>query len=175
MLIEIPVYLDEPVNTPAVIDSSVLAPETSSSNEVVVEATGQQASSAASKLTAGTVQSLHAAEFVSDATAGESSLTANQLVADPAGSIENSNATDDEFADGDDIEMLAAARQGIKRRWSFEENTVFKRAFQDALLNKKMPSGKEILSVSKEIKTRTVAQIRTRLNNIMLGKQKLFS
>lgn len=35
-----------------------------------------------------------------------------------------------------------------------------------------MPPGDEILSVSKEMKTRTVEQIRTRLNNIILGKQK---
>jgi hypothetical protein len=74
--------------------------------------------------------------------------------------------------DEDDVEMLEAANRGVKRRWSFEENTVFKRAFQDALLSKKMPPGDEILSVSKEMKTRTVEQIRTRLNNIILGKQK---
>lgn len=69
---------------------------------------------------------------------------------------------------------LPAAKQGLKRRWSFEENSIFKRAFEDAVLHKEMPSGVELATVSEEMKnSRTVAQIRTRLNNIILGKQKL--
>ena len=85
-------------------------------------------------------------------------------------SATNSMDDDDLASCGDGL----AAKQGLKRRWSFEGNTVCKRAFQGALLEKQMPSGELILSVSNEMKTRGVAQIRTPLNNIMLGKQKWF-
>jgi len=72
-----------------------------------------------------------------------------------------------------DIKLLAA-KHDVKRRWSFEENSIFKRAFEDAVSHKEMPSGVELATVSEEMKYgRTVAQIRTRLNNIILGKHKL--
>jgi hypothetical protein len=91
--------------------------------------------------------------------------------------ISSSNSADrDNLStnDGDGIEVLDAAKHGVKRRWTFEENTVFKRSFREALSMKRTPSRDEILSISNELKMRSVVQIRTRHNNILLGKQKLF-
>lgn len=66
-------------------------------------------------------------------------------------------------------------RPGMKRRWNEAELVAFNRVFKQHISNKNMATGKEIQCVQeKEIPTRSIAQIRTRLNNIILGKQKMF-
>jgi hypothetical protein len=66
-------------------------------------------------------------------------------------------------------------RPGMKRRWNEAELGAFNRVFKQHISNKNMATGKEIQYVQeKEIPTRSIAQIRTRLNNIILGKQKMF-
>lgn len=149
ILTEIPVYLDEPIETPAVTGAAIYSSEPAAINSVEVDGSNLPVAAA-------------------------THLVAADGASCPVASTTNSVDDDDLATGGDDVEMLSAAMHGIKRRWSFEENTVFKRAFLDALSKKQMPSGEEIMSVSKEMGTRTVAQIRTRLNNIMLGKQKWF-
>jgi hypothetical protein len=81
-----------------------------------------------------------------------------------------SDAADSNVAEGE--ESHVDTRHGIKRRWSEEEVGIFKKAFKDNILNKAMPSGSELKEVQKQLSHRSVSQIRTRLNNIILGKQK---
>ena len=177
---EIPVYLDEPI-IPAVTDAVVNSSVSTAKKSIAVDSCTLPVASATKLFTANDA-SRPVASVTNSVTSNDSSVPAINVIAAncadscPFESTTNSLGDDDlaTIPDGDDVEMLASAKRGVKRRWSFEENTIFKRAFQETLLNKKMPTGDEILSCSKEIKTRTVAQIRTRLNNIILGKQKLF-
>ena len=64
------------------------------------------------------------------------------------------------------------ARHGVKRRWTEDEVLIFKRAFRPDIENKYMPTGIRLKEVQNELNSRSVAQIQTRLNNILLGKQK---
>jgi hypothetical protein len=61
----------------------------------------------------------------------------------------------------------------VKKRWTPAEKTHFAAGFESFIRDKIMPSGKEIESVREGIPGRTVAQIRTRLNNIIKDKQKI--
>lgn len=64
-------------------------------------------------------------------------------------------------------------RRVTKRRWTDAETSTFKKAFQANIDKKEMACGANIAAVQKVMGTCTIAQIRTRLNNIILGKQKL--
>ena len=62
-----------------------------------------------------------------------------------------------------------------KRRWDEAELGAFNREFKQYIVDKKMAPGKIILKVQKDdLPSRSVAQIRTRLNNVILGKQKIY-
>lgn len=57
-----------------------------------------------------------------------------------------------------------------KRRWTEEENNVFKNYFKDYINRKTLPPGSVIKKVQTKL-NRSVAQIRTRIHNILTGKQ----
>ena len=62
---------------------------------------------------------------------------------------------------------------GLKRRWSEEEDLVLKTRFKTFIAEKKMPPGSVMQHVvSTKLTGRTVAQLRTKINNIIHGKQK---
>ncbi|XP_052249619.1 uncharacterized protein LOC127857242 [Dreissena polymorpha] len=63
-------------------------------------------------------------------------------------------------------------RKGMKRKWASEENICFMNLFRDELREKKMPSGSKIMGSLKILTGRTVAQIRARVHNIIMEKQK---
>jgi hypothetical protein len=63
-------------------------------------------------------------------------------------------------------------RKGMKRKWASEENTHFMNFFRDELREKKMPAGSKIMRSLKILSGRTVAQIRARVHNIIMEKQK---
>ncbi len=63
-------------------------------------------------------------------------------------------------------------RKGMKRKWASEENICFMNFFRDELREKKMPSGSKIMGSLKILTGRTVAQIRARVHNIIMEKQK---
>jgi hypothetical protein len=66
-------------------------------------------------------------------------------------------------------------QRGMKRRWNEAELCAINRAFKQCIVDKKMAPGHEIMSVQKShLPQRSVAQIRVRLNNVILGKQKYF-
>lgn len=144
ILIDIPVYLDERHEP---IERTGAAVDASATNLVTASCTVPVVSATSSA--------------VNLVAAADCQVAADEC---PVQSTTNS--------DGDDTEMLP--KHGVKRRWSFEENNSFKRAFQELLFEKKMPSGDEISAFSKEIKTRSQAQIHTRLSNILPEKQKAF-
>ena len=60
----------------------------------------------------------------------------------------------------------------MKRRWTKEESKDFDRLFECQLKEKRMATGEEIQIAQKYLKDRSVAQIRTRLNNFVRNKQK---
>lgn len=71
--------------------------------------------------------------------------------------------------------MMVNDRPGRKRRWTEAELGAFNRVFKQHISGKNMASGREVQQVQeKDIPSRSIAQIRTRLNNIILGKQKVF-
>ena len=63
-------------------------------------------------------------------------------------------------------------RKGMKRKWASEENICFMNFFRDELREKIMPSGSKIMGSLKILTGRTVAQIRARVHNIIMEKQK---
>ncbi|XP_052264132.1 uncharacterized protein LOC127867138 isoform X19 [Dreissena polymorpha] len=63
-------------------------------------------------------------------------------------------------------------RKGMKRKWASEENICFMNFFRDELREKIMPSGSKIMGSLKILTGRTVAQIRARVHNIIMKKQK---
>lgn len=63
----------------------------------------------------------------------------------------------------------------IKRiRWSEEENELFRKSFSLHIARKEMPTGKELKDLSKKLPARTIAQLRTKIHNIISGKLKKF-
>ncbi|KAH3849501.1 hypothetical protein DPMN_091904 [Dreissena polymorpha] len=76
-----------------------------------------------------------------------------------------------ELPESDDP-CMATARKGMKRKWTSEENISFMDFFRDEIRTKKMPAGSKIMQSLKILTGRTVAQIRTRVHNIIRDKQK---
>jgi hypothetical protein len=64
-------------------------------------------------------------------------------------------------------------RRGVKKRWTPAEKIHFAAGFQSFIRDKMMPSGEEIDRVREGIPGRSLAQIRTRLNNVIRDKQKI--
>ena len=71
------------------------------------------------------------------------------------------------------IYVSVTARRGVKRRWNSEEDGFFMDFFKQEIKAKKMPTGGKIHQAVKTLKDRTVAQIRTRIYNIIKDKQKM--
>jgi hypothetical protein len=61
-----------------------------------------------------------------------------------------------------------------KRRWNEEENKFFRAVFQKCLMQHRLATGSEMDRACKGLPIRTRAQIRTKLHNIIQGKQKHF-
>jgi len=57
-----------------------------------------------------------------------------------------------------------------KRRWSDDEKRLLLDTFGSSITAKTLPTGKEICAFASKLRTRTVAQIRTQLHNIIKGK-----
>ncbi|XP_074656061.1 uncharacterized protein LOC141909522 [Tubulanus polymorphus] len=65
-------------------------------------------------------------------------------------------------------------RKILRRRWTQMENDAFCRILKDKIQNQTMPSFETLNSVAKAIGgSRTIAQIRTKLHNVISGKLKL--
>ncbi|XP_052759701.1 uncharacterized protein LOC128202688 isoform X2 [Mya arenaria] len=58
-----------------------------------------------------------------------------------------------------------------KRRWSEEENIIFKQCFKNCLDDKIMPTSVQLKVAAKRLPERGIAQIRTRVHNVIKGKQ----
>ena len=71
-----------------------------------------------------------------------------------------------------ELEDEPDTRRGVKRRWSTTELDIFHKRFHSNLLEKKMATATELREALTELPNRTTAQIRVRLNNVILGKQK---
>lgn len=69
--------------------------------------------------------------------------------------------------------VSVTVRRGVKRKWNKEEDDFFMSFFKDDITKKKMPTGVKILQAQKKLNNRSVAQIRTRVHNIMHEKQKV--
>jgi hypothetical protein len=83
------------------------------------------------------------------------------------------NKDDADEATFDDIQVASSTKHCTKRRWTSVELGAFEKAFENDIKRKKMPAAVAIKGFAGEINhSRTVAQIRTRLNNILLGKLK---
>jgi len=96
----------------------------------------------------------------------------------PTGDLNQTLTTPESFQAGNSASNMDidvdVDRRGMKRRWSEAELKAFNRAFKLHMVDKKMATGIEISSVQRnDLPNRSVAHIRTRLNNVILGKQKL--
>ncbi len=60
-----------------------------------------------------------------------------------------------------------------KKRYTKEEESIFWKYFQTDIQKGNMPRGEKIQKVAALLPGRTVPQIRTRINNYILGKQKI--
>jgi hypothetical protein len=127
MCLEIPVYLDE--------QNETAITGTPTSSELAIESSTVPVAASAST---GCIS--HPVSTAADLVASSGcSVPAISLVTVDDASCQVASSTNS-MDDDDNEELLAVAKHGVKRRWSFEENTVFKRSFKDALLQKKMPS-----------------------------------
>ncbi|XP_033100262.1 uncharacterized protein LOC117103757 isoform X3 [Anneissia japonica] len=61
----------------------------------------------------------------------------------------------------------------VRKRWSQEEKEIFNQKLAKYLKVKKCPPTESLKTVVKMLPDRTLAQVRTRVNNIILGKQDL--
>jgi len=64
----------------------------------------------------------------------------------------------------------SATSVGLKRRWTSEEREMLLKAFGSEITKKVMPQGKKIAELAKRMGTRTVAQVRTQVNNYVTRK-----
>lgn len=63
----------------------------------------------------------------------------------------------------------------IKRiRWTEMENAEFRKAFEENIREKMMPSGTALAELAGRLPGRTVPQLRTKIHNIISGKLKTF-
>ena len=66
-------------------------------------------------------------------------------------------------------------RRGVKRKWSDDEKQVFDSLFRNHIRQKKAAPAFLLQRASELLSNRTVATIRTRLDNIIKGKTKAIS
>lgn len=59
-------------------------------------------------------------------------------------------------------------------RWTDQENDVFRKYLSSNISQKTMPSGDKLYKLSEKLPGRTVAQIRTKIHNILSGKLKKY-
>lgn len=66
--------------------------------------------------------------------------------------------------------MKKSSTKRRRQRWSSEERETLYRAFGADITNRRMPPGWKIAEVAKKLPGRSVAQIRTQVNNYVKGK-----
>ena len=71
----------------------------------------------------------------------------------------------------DDVASRAASTVS-RPRWTEEERRILFQHFGQDITAKSMPFGKQLVEASNKMKTRTIAQIRTQVNNYINGKIK---
>lgn len=69
--------------------------------------------------------------------------------------------------------MSCTGQKTRKRRWTSEENSIFQKFFKKYITEKILPPGRVIELAQKQLNTRTKAQLRTRIHNVINGKQTL--
>lgn len=69
--------------------------------------------------------------------------------------------------------MSCTGQKTRKRRWTSEENSIFQKFFKKYITEKILPPGTVIELAQKQLNTRTKAQLRTRIHNVINGKQTL--
>jgi len=69
---------------------------------------------------------------------------------------------------------IQATQTFKKRRWTNEERDLLFQTFGAQITNKVMPPGRQLAELSAKMQTRTVAQIRTQINNYINGKTKIY-
>jgi hypothetical protein len=67
---------------------------------------------------------------------------------------------------------FVGTKRGKKKRWTEDENQIFLKYFKEEIRLQKMPLAAQMQRALKELRNRTLLQIRTKINNIILGKQK---
>lgn len=72
-----------------------------------------------------------------------------------------------------DEDAITVATSSRRRRWTVKEMQQLSAAFGSCIHSKTMPSGKQISDLAKNMPGRTVAQIRTQINNLVLGKRSI--
>ena len=84
---------------------------------------------------------------------------------------ENGICEDGDMSNIDEEENISINRRGEKKRWSAEDCLTLRKHFQTRLKEKNRISTRSIKKVMHKLKdVRTIPQIRTKLNNIKLGK-----
>lgn len=67
---------------------------------------------------------------------------------------------------------FVGTKRGIKKRWTEEENQIFLKYFKEEIHLKKMPLASKLQRPLTDLRNRTLLQICTKINNIILGKKK---
>ena len=93
---------------------------------------------------------------------------------EPGPSLPSTKSTPTESGDSSSIdEPLQGPPTKIpRRRWSRSENKSFMQAMKSYVESKTMPPGEVIAVLHRKLKTRSIPQIRTKIHNIISGKQK---
>jgi hypothetical protein len=101
-------------------------------------------------------------------------LTRTETVDDDEGTLTREETVEDnEGVQSKATENLAQGScHGMKRRWNGEEIKIFNEKFETNIFTKTMPTAKQLASARNSLVSRSKFQIRARLNNIILGKQK---
>ncbi len=94
-----------------------------------------------------------------------------------SGSEYKASSDEDQEDEDSEEEILKKPKKQLsgirKRRWTPKETKVFAEIFKENINKKTMPNKTVMNKASRIITTRTISQIRTRINNVILGKQTL--
>jgi hypothetical protein len=102
----------------------------------------------------------------------ESDVLAHDIDTTREETIDDGTTEDKDVTTNAEENAAKRGRHGMKRRWNCEEIQIFNKEFETNLLNKTMPTAQELENSKNELVSRSTSQIRTRLNNIILGKQR---
>ena len=102
----------------------------------------------------------------------ESDVLAHDIHTTREETIDDGTTEDKDVTTNAEENAAKGSRHGMKRRWNCEEIQIFNNKFETNLLNKTMPTAQELANSKNELVSRSTSQIRTRLNNIILGKQR---